>query len=70
VDFGDDDQESDKTKETNKPIPAVKDDEQKKDVDKIIKEDKIRVAQTLNSDIDLPKGTVEIDAKDLIERGA
>jgi len=31
VDFGDDDQESDKTKETNKPISAVKGDEQKKD---------------------------------------
>jgi len=69
MDFGEDDQESDKTKATNQPVP-VKKEEAKKEEDKITKEDKIRIAQTLNSEVLLPKSTVLIDAKDLIERGA
>lgn len=36
----------------------------------LIKPDKIKIAQTINSDIELPEDFIYIDAKDIIDKGA
>lgn len=53
------------TKDSDKK-PADK----KEEGDSLIKPDKIKVAQTINSDVELPSGFIYVDPKDIIDKGA
>jgi hypothetical protein len=55
-----------KTSEANKTPTAPKQETN----NSLVKPDKIKVAQTINADIELPGDFLYIDAKDILEKGA
>ena len=67
LEFGDD-EDGGATKKTE--ASEKKADSKQSKADSLIRTDKIEVAQTLNSDIELPKGFIYIDPKDIVDRGA